>query len=192
MKLLGFAHLTIFSIDNCRPDSLPMVSSIKNLSNSVKKKDISVNFQKTHNIDIYDNNYKIEIISYPNQNKFNDCKSKCRELFTHLSDNNNVIYSPNFNPKFLNSLSAIFSLNQSEDNFLTIPLLNKRKSIKLMCDMKSQSFHTSLGGFGLNSLAFYVNDIDVKQLNDLGYKPVTDIINLSINSFSYQIIFLNM
>lgn len=192
MKLLGFGHLSIFSIDKCRPDSIKRETYIDKLENSFHKKSISTNFQNSHNLEIYSHNYRIEIVSYSNPTIALKCESDCFEMFSDLLAHADVIHSSSFTVEFFDSLCKIFNLKISENNSISIPTLNKKNSIILKYALESRAFNLSLGSAGLNSIALYVNEIDICLLNNLGFTPVTDTMNLKINDFNYEIVFLNL
>ena len=192
MKLLGFGHLSIFSNDKCRPDSIKRETYIDKLENSSQKTSISTNFQNSHNLEIYSHNYKIEIVSYPDPTISEKCESYCFDLFTDLLAYANVIHSSSFTVEFFDSLCKIFALEISENNSISIPTLNKKSSILLKYTLESRAFNLSLGSPGLNSIGLYVNEIDMCLLNNLGFTPVTDTMNLKINDFNYEIVFLKL
>jgi hypothetical protein len=192
MKLLGFGHLSVFSIDQCRPHLLQRNTYIENVENSFQKKKISDNFQNLHNLEIYNHNFKIEIISFPDQTNSEKCKSHCSELFTNLIGHANIIYSSSFTIKFFDSIYKLFALEGFENDSISISTLDKRDSIILKFDLQGRAFNSSLGSAGLNSLALYVDKIDIGLLNNLGFTPETDTISIEINGFYYQILFLKL
>ena len=115
MNLLGFGHLSIFSIDKCRPRSIKRETHIEKIENSLQKKKISSNFQNSHNLEIYSHEYKIEIVSYSNPSNSVKCESNCVDLFTDLLANANEIYSSSFTVKFLDSICRIFAFEKSNN-----------------------------------------------------------------------------
>ena len=118
--------------------------------------------------------------------------SYCFDLFTDLLAYANVIHSSSFTVEFFDSLCKIFALEISENNSISIPTLNKKSSILLKYTLESRAFNLSLGSPGLNSIGLYVNEIDMCLLNNLGFTPVTDTMNLKINDFNYEIVFLKL
>ena len=192
MNLLGFGHLSIFSIDKCRPRSIQRETHIEKIENSLQKKKISSYFQNLHNLETYRHEYKIEIVSYSNPTNSSKCESNCVDLFTDLLAHANEICSSSFTIKFLDSICRIFDLDVSDNNSISIPTLDKKNSIILKFAVKGRAFSASLGSAGLNSIALYVNKIDIGLLNALGFTPVTDTMILKINDFNYEIIFLKL
>lgn len=192
MKLLGFGHLTIFLNDKCRPPAINRVTYYEELENCSQKKKISINYQKLHNLEIYNHDYKIEIVSYPDPIDSLKCESNCSELFSELLAHKNIIYSSSFTKKFFDSFCQIFSLEMHKNTSISVPTLSKKSSIILKYSLEGQAFNSSLGSVGFNSLALYVNKIDRGLLGNMGFNPVTDTMNLKIDGISFEIVFLKL
>jgi hypothetical protein len=190
VKIVSFAHVTFVppttsDSNYSRFNQTPLVSQYVNVPNNPSKLKFMRGNSKFHNISIFDDSFRVEIISYQ------DIGNALQIYGTQFKQGGCEIASASFKINLLRYISYFLTKKQSNEKTLQIPTGPFREDVVLRHDEGGIKFEEFLDDPGFVALAFYVDQLDALNLDSKavflpGYDR-SDVFDIVLDGIVYKI-----